>query len=43
MKLSDKGHEEKAEAVNAAAVKIARNACPDGKFVAKSRVDAIAK
>jgi len=34
LKLADKGHEDKAEQVNAAAVKIAKNACPEGRFVA---------
>ena len=34
LKLADKGHADKAEQVNAAAVKIAKKACPPGKFVA---------
>ena len=34
LKLADKGHAEKAEQVNIAAVHIARRACPDGRFVA---------
>ncbi|MEN8246318.1 MAG: homocysteine S-methyltransferase family protein, partial [Thermodesulfobacteriota bacterium] len=34
LKLADKGHEDKTEQVNAAAVKIARKACPPGRFVA---------
>jgi len=34
LKLADKGHEDKMEQVNLAAVKIAKRACPDGRFVA---------
>lgn len=34
LKLADKGYEDKAEQVNAAAVKIAKKACPEGRFVA---------
>ncbi|MCG6910306.1 MAG: homocysteine S-methyltransferase family protein [Deltaproteobacteria bacterium] len=34
LKLADKGSGDKAEAVNAAAVKIAKRACPEGCFVA---------
>lgn len=34
LKLADKGHAEKAEKVNVAAVQIAKRACPEGRFVA---------
>jgi methionine synthase I (cobalamin-dependent) len=34
LKLADKGHAEKAELVNVEAVRIARKACPEGRFVA---------
>lgn len=34
LKLADKGHEDKAESVNLAAVQIAKKACPEGRFVA---------
>ena len=34
LKLADKGHGDKAEQVNLAAVQIARKACPEGRFVA---------
>ena len=34
LKLADKGHADKAEQVNLAAVQIAKKACPEGCFVA---------